>query len=106
MKNPDLINELAKRINKPQVVVECWIDELELEAYEKGLKDAEAEQLTKLTKPDGSGMLPDQMKRHIDLAYLTGVFNVVGIDGLQKELTRLKEIGKKPHDIFCEGNDR
>ena len=55
---------------------------------------------------DVSGMLPDQTKRHIDLAYLTGVFNVVGIDGLQKELTRLKEIGKKPHDIFCEGNDR
>jgi len=53
-----------------------------------------------------SGMLPDQTKRHIDLAYLTGVFNVVGIDGLQKELTRLKEIGKKPHDIFCEGNYR
>ena len=55
---------------------------------------------------DVSGMLPDQTKRHIDLAYLTGVFNVVGIDGLQKELTRLKEIGKKPHDIFCEGNYR
>jgi len=53
-----------------------------------------------------SGMLPDQTKRHIDLAYLTGVFNVVGIDGLQKELTRLKEIGKNPHDIFSEGNDR
>lgn len=53
-----------------------------------------------------SGMLPDQTKRHIDLAYLTGVFNVVGIDGLQKELTRLKEIGKNPHDIFTEGNYR
>jgi|GEM_PF-5926032 len=55
-----------------------------------------------LSIADVSGMLPDQTKRHIDLAYLTGVFNVVGIDGLQKELTRLKEIGKKPHDIFCE----
>ncbi len=59
-----------------------------------------------LSIADVSGMLPDQTKRHIDLAYLTGVFNVVGIDGLQKELTRLKEIGKKPHDIFCEGNYR
>ena len=55
---------------------------------------------------DVSGMLPDQTNRYIDLAYLTGVFNVSGIDGLQKELTRLKEIGKNPHDIFTEGNYR
>lgn len=55
---------------------------------------------------DVSGMLPNQTKRHIDLAYLTGVFNVVGIDGLQKELTRLKKIGKNPHDLFSEGNYR
>ena len=55
---------------------------------------------------DVSGMLPDQTKRYIDLAYLTGVFNVSGIDGLQKELTRLKDIGKNPHDIFTEGNYR
>jgi len=53
-----------------------------------------------LSIADIKGMLPDQMKRHIDLAYLTGVFNVSGIDGLQKELTRLKEIGKDPHE-FC-----
>ena len=38
--------------------------------------------------------------QHIDLAYTTGVFNVVGIDGLGKELKRLKAIDKKPHDIF------
>lgn len=55
---------------------------------------------------DVSGSLPDQTKRHIDLAYLTGVFNVSGIDGLQKELTRLEEIGKTPHDFFSEGNYR
>ncbi len=36
----------------------------------------------------------------IDLAYTTGVFNVAGIDGLGKELKRLKSIDKKPHDIF------
>lgn len=59
-----------------------------------------------LSIADVSGMLPDQTKRHIDLAYLTGVFNVSGIDGLQKELTRLKKIGKNPHDIFPEGNYR
>ena len=36
----------------------------------------------------------------IDIAYATGVFNVVGIDGLSKELKRLSDIGKSPHDIF------
>lgn len=59
-----------------------------------------------LSIADVGGMLPDQTKRHIDLAYLTGVFNVSGIDGLQKELARLKDIGKNPHDIFTEGNYR
>ncbi len=53
-----------------------------------------------------SGTLPEPTKQQIDLAYLTGVFNVVGIDGLHKELERLKEIGKKPHDIFAKGNYR
>ena len=36
----------------------------------------------------------------IDIAYATGVFNVVGIDGMLKELKRLSDIGKSPHDIF------
>lgn len=59
-----------------------------------------------LSIADVSGMLPEQTKQDIDLAYLTGVFNVAGFDGLHKELTRLKEIGKKPHDIFTESNYR
>lgn len=59
-----------------------------------------------LSIADVSGMLPDQTKQYIDLAYLTGVFNVSGVDGLQQELTRLKEIGKNPHDIFTEDNYR
>lgn len=36
----------------------------------------------------------------VDLSYCCGVFNVVGIDGLSNELKRLKEINKKPHEIF------
>lgn len=36
----------------------------------------------------------------VDLSYCCGVFNVVGIDGLSEELKRLKEINKKPHEIF------
>ena len=42
----------------------------------------------------------DQVKRYIDLAYLIGVFNVSGIDGLLKELARLEKIGKHPYDIL------
>jgi hypothetical protein len=39
-------------------------------------------------------------EREIDFAYLAGVFNVSGIDGLHKEIERLKGIGKNPHDII------
>ena len=42
-----------------------------------------------------------ETKHQIDLAYLIGVFNVVGIDGLQKEIQRLKEIGMNPHELFA-----
>jgi len=39
-------------------------------------------------------------ERDVDFAYLCGVFNVSGIDGLHKEIQRLKEIGKEPHNII------
>jgi len=39
-------------------------------------------------------------EREVDFAYLCGVFNTSGIDGLQNEIQRLKEIGKEPHDII------
>ena len=39
-------------------------------------------------------------EHEIDFAYLCGVFNVSGIDGLHKEIQRLKELGKEPHDII------
>ena len=39
-------------------------------------------------------------ERDVDFAYLCGVFNVSGIDGLNKEIQRLKEIGKAPHNII------
>ncbi len=32
----------------------------------------------------------------VDGAYLLGVFNVSGIDGLQKEISRIKELGLNP----------
>jgi len=39
-------------------------------------------------------------KNDIDTAYLIGVFNVSGMDGLAKEIKRLKSIGKNPHNII------
>jgi len=45
-------------------------------------------------------------EREIDFAYLAGVFNVSGIDGLQKEIERLKGLGKNPHDIIIAARDQ
>ena len=39
-------------------------------------------------------------EREVDFAYLCGVFNTSGIDGLNNEIQRLKELGKEPHDII------
>ena len=39
-------------------------------------------------------------EREVDFAYLCGVFNTSGIDGLHNEIQRLKELGKEPHDII------
>lgn len=39
-------------------------------------------------------------EHEIDFAYLCGVFNVSGIDGLHNEIHRLKELGKEPHNII------
>ena len=39
-------------------------------------------------------------EREVDFAYLCGVFNTSGIDGLHTEIQRLKELSKEPHDII------
>jgi hypothetical protein len=57
------------------------------------------EQNQPLQQPLVSGSLRFS-ERDVDFAYLCGVFNVSGIDGLHKEIQRLKEIGKEPHDII------
>lgn len=36
----------------------------------------------------------------IDLIYLLGVFNMTGLDGLGKEIERLKNIGVTPHEMI------
>jgi hypothetical protein len=57
------------------------------------------EYLDPLPQGDVSGSLRFS-ERDVDFAYLCGVFNVSGIDGLHKEIQRLKAIGKDPHDII------
>lgn len=43
MKKPDLIKQLANRINQPHVI-EVWINKIEKAAYKKGYEDAQNEQ--------------------------------------------------------------
>jgi antirestriction protein ArdC len=39
-------------------------------------------------------------EREMDFIYCIAVFNTSGVDGLKKELDRLKELGVQPHDII------
>lgn len=57
------------------------------------------EQNQTLQQPLVSGSLRFS-ERDVDFAYLCGVFNTSGIDGLHTEIQRLKELGKEPHDII------
>ena len=42
----------------------------------------------------------EKIGNRIDLVYLTGVFNVSGLEGLHDELTRLKTLDKSPKDLL------
>lgn len=44
--------------------------------------------------------LPKYDKNNIDLMYLLGSFNTGGLDGLDKELKRLKELKMEPWQII------
>jgi len=46
------------------------------------------------------GVMHRFSKNDVDGAYLLGVFNVVGIDGLQKEIERLKQLKVNPYQII------
>lgn len=65
----------------------------------------ELRQVKKCDLTDVSGSLR-YSEREIDFAYLAGVFNVSGIDGLQKEIERLKGLGKNPHDIIIAAREQ
>ena len=43
------------------------------------------------------GKLPLWTNNDVDASYLMGCINVGGMDALQEELNRLKELGLKPH---------
>ena len=45
-------------------------------------------------------------EREVDFAYLCGVFNASGIDGLHTEIQRLKELGEEPHDIIIAAREQ
>lgn len=62
----------------------------------ENLNDAEN---SALNIADVSGSLRFS-EREVDFAYLCGVFNTSGIDGLHNEIQRLKELSKEPHDII------
>lgn len=65
------------------------------------LLDSDFNEVVEIMKPDIiASHEAGQWDNEIDIAYLTGVFNVVGLDGLSVEIDRLKKIGKQPHDIF------
>lgn len=41
-----------------------------------------------------------KLKGKYDVGYLIGILSTQGSDALQKELTRLKEMDKQPHEIL------
>lgn len=61
-------------------------------------------------KPNVCGWLPQFTANDVDGAYFLGVFNTGGIDGLQREVNRIKEFGFMPHQLTqllkFSGNDR
>lgn len=69
-----------------------WTHELEDKIFKEISNQA-------LPQDDVSGSLRFS-EREVDFAYLCGVFNTSGIDGLHNEIQRLKELGKEPHDII------
>lgn len=70
--------------------IQFWLNHIDWYFEPIEIEDCEAKD-SKETK-----YTPDD----IDMAYCAGVFNTSGIDGLSKELERLKHIGRKPRDIF------
>jgi hypothetical protein len=80
------------------------LEQLAADSYWQGWQDANTEHsASNIQAVSGSLHFTE---REIDLAYLAGVLNVSGIDGLQKEIERLKGLGKKPHDIIIEGRQQ
>ena len=78
------IKQLTQALSDPEVLDKARV-EAKLEAYWEIASEPNVRKYT---------------ERDVDFAYLCGVFNVVGIDGLKKELDRLKELGLNPHDII------
>ncbi len=75
MKKPDLIKQLANRINQPHVI-ESWINKIEKAAYKKGYADAQNEQCNIPDVSQRSELLPEFLMKDCDgkivIAYIGG----------------------------------
>lgn len=85
--------EILDKKFKEHGIRKGWIDESKQAVLDA--MDEYADEKLRLYQVSGRFSSND-----VDLSYCCGVFNVVGIDGLSDELKRLKEINKKPHEIF------
>ena len=86
-------------------------NEIEQQIFEKMKAKDFGESMCNETKRNVLRWVMQQLRKHevsgslrfseseVDFAYLCGVFNTSGIDGLHTEIQRLKELGKEPHDI-------
>ena len=87
-------------------------NEIEKQIFEKMKAKDSVESMCNETKLNVLKWTMQQLRKHavsgslrfsefeVDFAYLCGIFNTSGIDGLRTEIQRLKEIGKEPHDII------
>ena len=89
MKKPDLIKQLANRINQPHVI-ESWIEKIERAAYKKGYADAQKEQCN-IANVVKSLPNDEKVKAHIDTLPYYGTCTTEYNEGFEDGVKWLKE---------------
>jgi len=100
-------NEITEILTKHSVMnvrdIKHVHDRTKIECYREFLRKL-SEQVEKSETSKENLTISDVKHRFypndVDGAYLLGVFNVSGIDGLQKEIKRLKELKVHPNQII------